>query len=254
MRSVLRLFALVALCLLPTLAFADVIEMSYTFDTPVLSQQEDGSVEVVLNGLQRHLTPGEPILPQHTARLLIPQGHEVVDVTISSSPAITLATTVTLLHAPAYRYTGSPADEGYLAVPKAEIYQGTSPFPREAYRPLHVQGKMGAQILPVVLFPVTWQPQTGALEFTPQMTVTVTTQPTKAARPLALSYRGLAADDREILNAVDNPHTLLTYLPAKSLGKQVDMLILAPTNFLQLCEQYAQYKRTPSASPRRSPT
>jgi Peptidase family C25/Propeptide_C25 len=232
-------FALLIVALLAPAAAADQIRLNYTFATPELVAREAGGVEPVITGLPQHLVPGEPIVPVQTAWIAIPQGHEVVAVDVTPAKAA-LSLPGDAAWAPKFAPLSRPTDK--TALPSAAIYGGVAPFPATIHRTLSLQYKRGVAIQPIALHPVRYLPGDNRFAFTPELAVTVTTRP-RNDTPDVLSYRGLAADRRELRMRVDNPAALNAYVPETvSKGDPLDYAIIAPEQYHAQLAAFATHK------------
>jgi hypothetical protein len=244
MRAPLAAVSVLVLLVCASAAPADVIDLTVAFGDPEVVPLGDGTVEVRMAGTWNRQVPGEPIVPARTARVLVPYGHRVVSVTAERIGERVIARGVTLAHGPRF----VPLSGGFdlpPATPSPAIYGQAAPFPAADLDARDVQFKRGAQVLPVNLYPVVYEPAAGVLRFAPEVRLVVTTAASQAARAGVLPYRGTDADRTEIERAVDNPEALASYAPhAVVVTDVVDTLMITPASLEADVQAYADYKET----------
>ena len=243
MRASLAAGLALVLILSASAVLAETLELTYSFADPALRYDADGAVEVAIPETWNHQVPGEPILPARTARVLVPYGHEVVSVEAERIGERAIARGVVVEHGPRFVPVSGAGVPLPPARPNPAIYGSSAPFPAQAAERRSVQFKRGAQVLPVNLYPVVYEPAAGVLRFAPEIRLVVTTRPAAAARGGALPYRGIAADRAEIARAVDNPGALAAYAVHARAGKNVvDYLAITPASLESSVQDYAAGK------------
>ena len=234
-----------ALVLFCASAFADNIELTYRFDAPLVLTNPDGTVSVEQALTQKHLVTGEPALPMRTAKVLIPYGHKVTGVDVVANYWLNVADGVTVEYGTRVRTLCGDQGIDYLpaARPNPEIYGSIDPFPASLQDRRSMQYKRGAQILPVNLHPVIFEPATGTVRYAPELRLIVRTEPVDYRPAGMLAYRGLPADRAEIARLVDNPEALIAYEQfAADTLEQVDYLMITPQVLQTSVQAYADYK------------
>ncbi|MCB2185313.1 MAG: discoidin domain-containing protein [Deltaproteobacteria bacterium] len=195
-----------------SVALAGVTEHTYNFDQPQVAGNPDGSVLVLLEGTEQDdATPGWPILPIRTAKLVIPAGETVEAIQVTTPEGVSLGQGFVVDHS---RGVHPVSAEGplHLAPPDPAIYGSDQDFPASPYTDRGVQRLVGYQVVMVELRPVVYNPVRGELRYFPSLTVTVNTSAPTAARTQAadgqVMARGAAGDVARVLNFVDNGEDL----------------------------------------------
>ena len=170
---------------------------------------------IVMGNLPWSGGEGLPRLPVIPARLLLPADTAVDHVEVIPGPKTTLPGSHTLEHAqrpfplmPGVRPTYTPPDP--------TVYARASAYPDQPFQVVGAQGRRGAQVLLVNLFPVEYVPQSGLVSSYETLTVQVYLTP-RTRNANAIRYR--PSVERPLAEYVDNPGSESTYLAAgRALG------------------------------------
>lgn len=202
------------------------LTVTYSFEQPYINKikiKEDIYDEVTLKGVTSFGNPGEPYLPIKGAYILLPQGVTVKDITISPSKRICLGQNYMV------KPVGNliPISEPSLVsppVPDKKIYGSSNDFPGELYTEIGIYSFRGYDILVLDLYPVQYIPSTGEVSYYNEMTVSIDLIKDDTINPL---FRGYDKDKFEVINKVDNPSTVQTYIhPDIQTLESYDLLII----------------------------
>jgi hypothetical protein len=188
------------------------IEIAYRFQAPAAARNgEYDSIRIAeLPNLE---IPGEPRLPVQPVRILIPFGRQAgrIEVLPSGRTRLAGAFRIEPAQQPVPLSAAGPIER---TPPDPRVYQQAAAYPGRAFDPPGGQSKRTFQILETVLYPVEYQPQSGAVYFFKEMRVRIELEPT----PLALRQGGFGGGDRsEVQGLVDNPLSVESY-PAEADG------------------------------------
>ncbi|MCK4341953.1 MAG: hypothetical protein KAY37_09550 [Phycisphaerae bacterium] len=201
--------------------------VEYTFDRPVISEVKLGGQlydRVTMAGAPNGGNAGQPALPACGARVLLPFGTEVSSVAIVPSERVPLGTGYFIEPVSEPVKLPPDSDAARPPTPDVAIYGSDQPFPGGRSETIGTHGFRGYQILTLKLQPVEYLPASGTLYYYPRLTVVVNTVDTGQAAPL---LRGLAIDEAEVLERVDNPAIVESYAAAGIRGaRNFDLLIL----------------------------
>ncbi|MGD2249489.1 MAG: C25 family cysteine peptidase [Candidatus Methanofastidiosia archaeon] len=178
------------------------ISVPYNFETPVIETVE-GFHKVTIEGMYNLYKVGKPILPFGLAKILLPQGHEIQDISIMLGEEKTMGENfnVEMGKKQEHLYEMSNVGSNYPA------FTGT--FPETYFDFLRIQVYKGYKIAFIRLYPVHYNGQTGEITYVNEITVTVDTI-LKEKDP-EKTFRGLESDCREVQSMVHNPWTAKTY-------------------------------------------
>jgi len=193
---------LVALCLSAVLlvpaAAAEELYLSVDFEPPIHSTRVTGDV-LSVPGADLAGRPGEPLLPRKTLYFLLPYGHRVVDVRLSDLVVEPLEGIYDI--SPAQQPV--PLSRLQLArptPPDPKIYSRDEAVPGRWIETGSIQFKHGYAVLPVILHPLSYRPQTGMVNRIASVTVTLETGP---GGPVSTLLRAEPADTDMIMRLAD---------------------------------------------------
>ena len=139
----------------------NIISVEYEFELP--SIRNNGKYDCVeMDGTERHIRPGEPVLPVYPVRLLLPAGRKVLQVRAEVSDAIELKGEYNLApgQKPRCKSASGPHE---IVQPNPAIYGNNQPWPGINCKRVSIQNKRGYQILTVNVFPLQYVPTTSKL-------------------------------------------------------------------------------------------
>ena len=189
----------------------------YRFARPEILLGADGVADINVPGTDLVGDPGEPLLPVLGIRVVVPQGHEVVAVKVTPGKSEVVAEQVQLRHAEAAYPLSRPELAGRRTPRSERIYGSNARFPARCEVRNGLQRKRGVPFEELQLYPVSYQPKSGRVSWTEQITVEVETAPAAAALATGKGGRpGYARlrSERDLQAAqalVDNPATLAAY-------------------------------------------
>ncbi len=186
----------------------------YRFARPEIVAGDGGVADLRVPGTDSVGEPGEPLLPVLGIRVVVPQGHEVVAVKVTPGMAEVVAEQVQLRHAEA-AYPLSRPDLVRRRTPRSErIYGSNARYPARSELRNGLQRKRGVPFEEIQLYPVAYQPKSGRVIWTEEITVEVETAPAAAAIAGggAGGLRLRSSRDLDAARAlVDNPETLAAF-------------------------------------------
>jgi len=177
----------------------------------------DKQVRVEMEGLSNTARVGEPMLPFRTVRVLLPFGHRIDRVDVTTSGLTALPGT--------YRVEAARAQQP-LSIPvvkakpfkRVEIYESDRVFPRRPWELLSVQRFRGYQYAVINLYPVEYRPRSGKLSYHRSMWLkvhTVSEDPAVlSARAPRLMPRPIAADFEILKKRLDDHRAVESYQEA----------------------------------------
>ncbi|MBU6997157.1 MAG: hypothetical protein HXS42_05850 [Theionarchaea archaeon] len=146
---------------------------------------------------------GEPMVPYYPASILLPQDSEIKDVKVKTSNPVIQTGVELPWGQPPCTYSDEPVKVGR----NEEVYGSDNLYPTTEFEVVSIESFRGFQILLVNLYPIQYQPKSGAIKFYETMTVDV-----KFGKGMKNKlYRGLGEDKAEISGMVDNPEMVATY-------------------------------------------
>jgi hypothetical protein len=205
------------------------ISHEYHFEAP-MALTNDACIRLAMSDCGQLHRVGEPALPFRTARLAIPSG-----CTVEKVEAIPVKDPVMLEGNWRIEYAGQPHSRpgrgkgDFTDGINRSIYSSDALYPSSAAELISIQRMAGTDIAIVRVFPVRYRPASGALNFSPQVSVRLKLAPslsnsTALARP---PRPGLVSD--RVAGFVDNPEDLA---PASVMPADAPIITRAPFDYL----------------------
>jgi hypothetical protein len=194
----------------------ETIILEYEFSEPVISK--DGEYDrVSIEGLERYLCTGAPIVPVRPATALIPFGKEVIATRVVPVDTRELAGTYQL--GPAQKpYPLSYQGEVQATEPDPAIYEQAAPWPGIDYEIVTTQSKRGYQLLIVNLFPLQYSPATGEISYAAKLKLEIDLADFQNENVLKPS----AAVRAQLGGTIDNPSALKWYPAEDDSAQKLD--------------------------------
>jgi|AntAceMinimDraft_17_1070374.scaffolds.fasta_scaffold04002_2 hypothetical protein len=187
------------------------IKLTYRFEEPAIEKSgEYHRVEVP--GLKTTQEIGKPKMPFKTARILLPHGTTYGDVKVTFPKMKPIEG----------EYLIEPAQDIYIQQEKegamcdSDIYSSANPYPANNFKVATIQVKRGYRILYINLYPVSYSPFDGKLQWADKVEVEVTIRSAEKAG----CYRGMPKDRKLIARSIDNPEALVSY-PLKTIYTKI---------------------------------
>ncbi|MHC4498975.1 MAG: C25 family cysteine peptidase, partial [Planctomycetota bacterium] len=194
----------------------ETIILEYEFSEPVISK--DGEYDMVsIEGLERYLCTGAPIVPVRPATVLIPFGKEVIATRVV--PVDTRELTGTYQLGPAQKpYPLNYQGEVQATEPDPAIYEHAAPWPGIDYEIVTTQSKRGYQLLSVNLFPLQYSPATGEISYAAKLKLAIDLADFQNENVLKPS----AAVRAQLGGTIDNPSALKCYPAEDDSAQKLD--------------------------------
>ena len=209
------------------------ITRKYSFDLPYISQVViDDNIynKIIMPNSSGIGNPGEPNLPVHGVRLLLPPELKVKEISVIPSEKIYLASDSIV------EPVGKPAklsDIGSFSnsIRNESIYSSNYPFPGKLFSEIGTYSFRGHDIFVMMLYPVQYIPNTGKLYYFKEMTISIKTVEKNQINPL---FRNTKNDGIELSKKIDNPLSISSYtkkLINSFSPNDYDLLILTIDEF-----------------------
>ena len=197
----------------------NVMILEYDFEEPDIITEGDIDF-VTINGFERYIKAGAPVIPVKPVEILVPHGMKIEKVTSKAIDTFQLSDTYRLSHGTkAFRRSAGPPVTP--TKPNPEIFSMTKFWPIKHHDLVTVQTNRGFNIAHVNLFPLQYSPKAGKIRMATKMRLTVRfagmdshhrVKPTKKLR-------------EKLERKIENPDTMKSYdtysaeypsIPAKS--------------------------------------
>lgn len=188
----------------------DQITKTYSFEAPSIQQVIVNNAiydRIVMQNSPGYGNPGEYNLPAHGVYILVNQGAEITDIEVVPGERIFLGSgySVELVKEPvALSNINSISQNTYNEL----VDRSDDPYPDTLYMRVGTYSFRGYEILVLLLHPVQYIPESGALYYFRDMTVSIKTVENNQRN---LLFRNLEKDEIEVTKKVDNPLAVYSY-------------------------------------------
>jgi hypothetical protein len=222
-----------------TMLQAQTTSFIYRFDNPEVKINAALQQIVFENTLQQ-AKPGEPLLPFKSVNLLIPPGHEAVNITVTGSDEITLPGFFKLQPAGFARPLSEPGFPVFSE--NSEIYESNKDYPAKFHGQLSTHFQNGYAYAQTVITPVIYNPAEGSIRYYQTLTVTLQTRETTKGREALKNLSYSANINRAALKNAQNQEVTALYPHQSSRASTNDyqILIITPQSFSASLEPLVQ--------------
>jgi hypothetical protein len=226
------------------------ITVIYKFDKPKVAKKEGIDHSVSVEGLPSHGTPGAPVLPVKTGKILLPEGYTVKDIQVTPLTVVHVGDNFFI------EYGIEPVVDEREFVdsgPNPEIYDSAAPFPAKIFKTVSVQRLHGYDILLINIYPVQYIPKTGSLYYFKEVKVRVLVE--KKVRAYGYQFerprkRELKINERKRLeDQTDNYQTMNRVLSATTTLSQYVYVVITNDELRNAFQRLVDFKKTRHANP-----
>jgi hypothetical protein len=206
--------------------FADVIELEYHFTNPTFKIMGEFQVIEFPKCLQQGKL-GEPVLPYHSVKALLPVGEQIATIEIELKDIILLEQTAQLYPKQKVR-AYSLADESSFSMNQA-IYRQQEAYPTSSFEHYTTEYFCGYSIGLTTFTPVQYIPATQEISYaqTVKVRITTTSSQRKNILPVSTSEKVF----QQVADFVHNPGNLNRYSQPNQKRNGYDVLIITNNQF-----------------------
>jgi hypothetical protein len=158
------------------------MEKSASFSKPKMVQKGD-YLELSLDEAPNTVSsPGFPALPRYTETLLFPLGTTIDDIELSTADACDLTLSGEIIPVPQPQPVSSEDETSQIYLKNPDVYEGEQPFPKEQFSytlSAGIQGREHFLFVTIQYYPVVYIPYDRILQYTPEVTFTISYRPPK---------------------------------------------------------------------------
>lgn len=222
------LLALIAVFLSVGIATADVIEKTYQFSDPQITNV-DGYQQISFENTMLTGRTGEPMLPYQSISLLLPPGHAAREIEIIPGEEVFLEGSFTL-YPMQYSQPMSKGASGVFVL-KEDVYQTDAAYPQQLNGEMITQYMNGYALALSSFTPVRYNPVSGRISYFKNVTVKiVTTQDEKSVMALQ-NLRTSETINNRLGSIAQNMEALTSYPQTDSRSDDYDLLIVTSATF-----------------------
>ena len=230
------LLTLVFSAILSTLTFAQTVQKTYHFGTPMVSELNGYDVirfaDTYNNGIA-----GEASLPYQTVSLLLPQNTDAKGITVEYSDFVELEGTYNLL--PAQKARPLSSTEPLVFEKNEDFYRSNDVYPENTYSKVKTQYLNGCSFAFAQFTPVRYVPATGKVLYAKTVTVTIDAAASKSGK---ISKLWLTPEvQARVERLAQNPEAVSAYKNKARTMSGYELLVITPQNWVPYFDEYVAF-------------
>ena len=217
-------------------AFAQTVQKTYYFGTPMVSEMNGYDVirfpEVYNNGI-----PGEATLPWQAVSLLLPQNTEAQSIKVEYSDFVELEGTYTIM--PSQKARPLSSTEPVVFEKNEDFYRSENVYPETTYSTVTTQYLNGCSFAFAQFTPVRYVPATGKVSYAKSVTVTVDVTASKTDKSDLLWMT--PEIEKRVERLAQNPEAVQEY---KTRGRSIggyELLVITPQEWVSHFDEYVAF-------------
>lgn len=231
-----KLYLTTLLVIATVFAFAQTVQKTYYFGTPMVSEMNGYDVirfpEVYNNGI-----PGEATLPWQAVSLLLPQNTEAQSIKVEYSDFVELEGTYTLM--PQQKARPLSSTEPVVFEKNEDFYRSENVYPETTYSTVTTQYLNGCSFAFAQFTPVRYVPATGKVSYAKSVTVTVDVTASKTDKSDLLWMT--PEIEKRVERLAQNPEAVQEY---KTRGRSIggyELLVITPQEWVSHFDEYVAF-------------
>ena len=231
-----KLTLLVLLSVMSLITFAQIVEKTYHFDNPKVTEIR-GYQQISFDGCLQTAVAGNPSLPYQSVSLLLPQGTEAESVEVELSDFQEIENSLNLFPYQPSRTVGD--NEKKDLVINEAIYASKSVYPAENHGVVTTQYKNGYGFAFTSFTPVKYIPSEGKVMYAKTANVRVNVKASRADN--SANLWGTQEIKNSVKRLAQNPEMVDSY---ETRGREVtayDVLIITSSEFVDAYSEYCNY-------------
>ncbi|MCD4736592.1 MAG: hypothetical protein K8R53_11150 [Bacteroidales bacterium] len=223
--------------------FSQTLTYTYTFDLPDLEQAKDGYTNIVYPDCRNYGEEGNPAMPWKAIDLVLPQGAEMVEISVLETIYYKPLDNVVVVPAEKQFPLSISMDEPYKVIPNQDVYNSAQPHPGVITGEFLTNFLCGHSIGSFTICPVVYYPSQSRIECLREITIQINTTPTQRALVAGGNLKNSQIVNNRIHMIVDNPQYLKTYnyTNAKNFS-EYDILLISNNSLLLGFGSYIDFK------------
>ncbi|HLN52249.1 MAG TPA: C25 family cysteine peptidase [Lentimicrobium sp.] len=220
-----RIFTLFVFVLSVITANSEVIQQTYQISDPII-RSSNGFKTITFDDMILSGKAGEPALPWHAVRILLPPGHEAVRISIAGSDSHRLEGSFRLYPMQHARPLSDARPFAFTI--NNDLYSSDISYPESATGVLSTHYMNGYSYALSTFTPVQYNPQEGTITYYKTVTVTIETRPSRSAE---IALNNLTSDNQikqRCMTFSQNPGMIRQYPTHRKSSDHYDILIITP--------------------------
>ena len=224
-----KLFLSVLFVSLLIAAKADIIDKTYTFSNPKISQYGEFQ-QISFDKTILTAKAGEPALPYYAVSLLLPPGHIATEVEFIGEDIVYLEGIFNIFPYQPSRPLSETTEAEF--VKNDFIYNSSEQYPKSQYAKLSSNFMNGHGFAFSSFTPIMYNPAEGKISYFSKVSIRIKTEPGEVAEKALLNLSSRIDVKKRLLSLAQNPEMIDNY-QTKSIrsDEQYELLILTPEQF-----------------------
>ena len=230
------LLTLVLSVIATVFAFAQTVQKTYNFGTPMVSEINGYDVirfaDTYNNGI-----PGEATLPWQTVSLLLPQNTDAQSIKVEYSDFVELEGTYTLM--PSQKARPLSSTEPLVFEKNEDFYRSENVYPETTYSTVKTHYLNGCSFAFAQFTPVRYVPATGKVSYAKSVKVTVDVTASKSDKSELLWMT--PEIEKRVERLAQNPEAVQEY---KTRGRSIggyELLVITPQEWVSHFDEYVAF-------------
>jgi len=238
-----KLLLFVVALLMTMHLYADNIKKTYTFEKPQF-EKNGQFITLQYKNCQNFGPEGAPAMPYFAAEVLLPPGHEIVNIKVDQVNWYNAYENIII--SPAQRQF--PLDQDfkspYVVEADESVYNLKSIYPAKMVNDEITQFLSGHAIGGFTICPVVYHPSESKIELIQSITIIIETAETEKSTQSIRNLKQNRSVINRVKNAVDNPEDLTkySYLESAKVENEVDLLIVTSEDLMPGFQDFVDYK------------
>ena len=231
-----KLTLLILMSLISIFVSAQVVEHTYHFENPVVTEIQSYN-QVQFSNCMQTAVAGNPSLPYKSVSLLLPCGSEAesVEVILSDFEEINVKSQL-FPYQPARPYS---QPERKVFMKNEDVYSSKNIYPSKSYGELTTHYLNGHAFAFTSFTPVQYEPSSGKVKYAKTATVRVTL--TSAKKDNSAMIWNTPYINSKVKNLADNPEMIESYKTRGRNTADYDLLIITGADYVEGFAEYCEY-------------
>lgn len=232
------LLALITMLLSVGIATADVIEKTYHFSDPQITNVDDYQQISFENTMLTGLA-GEPMLPYLSISLLLPPGHAAREIEIIPGEEVFLEGNFTI-YPMQHSQPMSKGGSGVFVL-KEDVYQTNAAYPEQMRGEITTQFMNGYALALSSFTPLRYNPATGQVSYFKSIVVKILTSQDQKSMMALQNLRSSETIKSRLGSIAQNSEALFSYPQTDGRSDDYDLLIITSTTFATGFEELVDF-------------
>ncbi len=209
-------------------ANSEEIHFTYSIKNPHVYSKDDSYQMIGFDGAYQSAVAGAPLLPYKSVALLLPQGHEAIEISINKKDPISIQLQQRLFPKQHARPLSKPDNQFIIN----NTYYNQKTYPNTSVGSFSTQYYYGHSVLLTTFTPVVYYPMDNKADFFQEVEITVKTRAIKTGSQNIKNLKTSPKIEQQIKTLIDNEEALQEYSYSAQKNDTYQYLIITPSQFV----------------------